>query len=244
MTSTFRTAGAWGGGVGRPLTWAEQDQNMYDKETRLAGLEVGGSAVGIANIEVVGGVLVITMTDLSQYTFDLSQLTVAWSAKGAWLPSHVYQALDTVSYGNAVYLVNIDHTSDTTFDPNAMEGTVPRYSLIFTFPVVPQGFDRTGSTFTPALEDANTYNRMINAAGCAVTIDPDVPFEPWTQLHFRDESSDTGANVTFAISSPGIINPQRGYLNETPGSGCTVTLKKVGATNAWDIFGLLAVDLS
>ncbi len=238
MTSSFRTAGAWGAGLGRPLTWVEQDNNIYDKETRITAIETAGVAVGIDYIEVIGDQMTIHMTDSSlQGPFTLPSADV-WNPQGYWLPAHVYQALDTVQYAGGLYLVLVDHTSDATFDPDAMEGTVPRYHLIANFAPA-QGFTQSGATFTPDLIDANGYHRLTSVSGCAVTIDPTVPFADWTEFHFRDASIDTGASCTFAIDSPGNINEVSGFSNQTAGSGATVTLKKVGATDAWDIMGLL-----
>ncbi len=238
MTSSFRTAGAWGGGLGRPLTWVEQDNNTYDKETRITAIEAAGVAVGIDYIEVIGDQMTIHMTDSSlQGPFTLMSAD-AWNPQGYWLPSHVYQALDTVQNGGALYLVLVDHTSDVSFDPEAMEGTVPRYHLIANFAPA-QGYDITVSTLTPGITHANSYMRLTNVSGCAVTIDTAVAFPDWTELHFRDASIDTGATCTFAVDSPGSINDVTGFANETAGSGATVTMKKVGDTDAWDIMGLL-----
>lgn len=239
MTTTFRTAGAWGAGKGADLTPAEVDNNFYDKETRITAIEAAGVAVGIASITVSGNQMTVTMTDASvQGPFTLP--TVAWNPVGTWLPSTLYSAMDVVTYGGSAYLVLVDHTSDTTFDPNATQSTAQDiYQLIFSFAPA-AGFERTGATFTPTLADANTYNRLTNPAGCAVTIDPAEGFPDWTELHFRDASTDTGAFCTFDIATPGSINDVSGYLNQSAGRGATVTLKKNGATDEWDIFGLLA----
>lgn len=240
MTSSFRTAGAWGAGLGRPLTWVEQDNNTYDKETRITALEASGLTVSIDFIEVINGnQMLIHMTDSSvQGPFILPGAEL-WNPQGYWLPSHLYAAGDTVQYAGALYLVLVDHTSSLTFDPDEMEGTVPRYHKIADFAPT-QGFERTGATFTPELIDANSYNRLTNPSGCAVIIDPAVAFPDWTELMFRDCSQDTGGFCTFEVSTPGNINPVRNHLNETDGFGATVTLKKVGNTDSWDIFGRLA----
>lgn len=239
MTSSFRTAGAWGAGLGRPLTWVEQDNNIYDKETRLTTIEAAGVAVGIDYIEVIGDQMTIHMTDSSlQGPFTLLSAD-PWNPQGYWLPAHVYQAFDTVQSGGGLYLVLVDHTSDATFDPDAMEGTVPRYHLIANF-APSQGFEISDTTFTPDIEHGNSYIRLTNPSGCAVTIDTSVPFLDWTELQFRDCSTDTGAFCTFEIDSGGTINEEFGLLNQTPGPGALAGLKKVGATDAWDIFGRLA----
>lgn len=81
---------------------------------------------------------------------------------------------------------------------------------------------------------------MTNAAGCVITIDGSIAFADWTELHFRDAGTDTGANISFTTSNGATINGVDGFLNESAAHGGTITLKKVGATDAWDIFGLLA----
>jgi hypothetical protein len=238
MTSSFRTAGAWGGGLGRPLTWVEQDNNIYDKETRITAIETAGVAVGIDHITVSGDQMTIYMTDSSiQGPFTLPSADM-WNPVGAWQPSTLYHAGDTVYSGGSLYLVLADHTSDSTFDPGAMEGTVPRYHLIIPFSPI-EGFNRSGATFTPALEDGNTYNRLTHADGCAVTIDGSVDFADWTEIHFRDCSTGTDSFCTIAGSSGATLNLPRGYEAASAGEGATWGMKKVGATNAWDVWGLL-----
>lgn len=237
MTTTFRTAGAWGAGKGADLTPAEVDNNFYDKETRITAIEAAGVAVGIDSITVSGDQLTITMTDASvqgPFTLPIAQ----WIPGGAWQASTLYQPLTVVTYGGSAYLVSLQHTSATTFDPGAVLGTQNLYELLWSFEPI-AGFERTTATFTPALEDANSYNRLTYASGCAVLIDPAVEFPAWTELTFRDESTDSGANCSFDVATPGFINDVTGYLNQTSGKGATVTLKKVGATDAWDIMGSL-----
>jgi hypothetical protein len=41
------------------------------------------------------------------------------------------------------------------------------------------------------------------------------------------------------VGSPGSINPVIGKHPWSAGFGAVVSLKKVGSTNAWDIFGFL-----
>lgn len=239
MTTTFRTAGAWGAGKGSNLTPAEVDTNFYDKETRITALEAAGVGVGIDSISVSGNQMTITLTDSSvQGPFTLPSAT--FTAKGAWQPSTLYDAFDIVTYNGSTYLVNFGHTSDTTFDAAAsVTGTGDLYTLIWQYPAT-MGQEVSGATYTPVLLDANTYIRLTNAAGCAVSIDPAVEFADWTELTFRDASTDTGASCTFDISTPGSINGVDGHLNISAGQGSVVTLKKVGSTDAWDIMGRLA----
>jgi hypothetical protein len=96
---------------------------------------------------------------------------------------------------------------------------------------------KTGTTFTPALTDAGTYNRLTNASGCTVHIPDDaaVAFSIGTEIHFRQANP---AGMSFVGSSPVVLNGVTGYLDETAAEGATCTLKKV-ATDTWDLFGLL-----
>lgn len=238
MTTIYRTTGAWGPGKGAPLTWAEEDTNFYDKETRLNAIEAAGVAVGIDSITVSGDQMTITMTDASiQGPFTLP--TVAWTVGGVWEPSTLYQALTVLTYGGSAYLVSLEHTSALTFDPNATSGSLALYELLWSFAPAP-GFERNAATFSPTLADANSYNVLTFASGCAVTIDPAEGFDDWTEFHFRDQSSDTGASCTFAVSAPGTLSGMSGYMNETAGQGSVVTIKKFGATDTWHLFGHLA----
>ena len=239
MTSVFRTAGAWGAGLGRPLTWVEQDNNTYDKETRITAIEVAGVAVGIDHIVVSGGQMFIYMTDASvQGPFDLP--TATWSFTGEWQPSHVYHALDVVTFRGGTYLVNFDHTSATDFDPNeTVTGSQEIYTLMWSYAPLP-GLEISSATFSPDLQHANNYMRLTYSAGCAVTIDPSVSFPAWTELSFRDTSTVTNSVCTFAATSPAVINPVRGRAMTTDGFGSVVTMKQVSDTGVWDIFGHLA----
>lgn len=239
MTSVFRTAGAWGAGLGRPLTWVEQDNNTYDKETRITAIEAAGVGVGIDYITVSGDQMTIHMTDHSiQGPFTLPSAQ-AWNPVGEWQPSSVYQTNDVVTHLGSGYLVNADHTSATSFDPDELFGTVLLYTPLWTV-AAPQGQNIDDATFTPQIEDAGIYTRLTNAGGCTVTIDPTVEFLDWTELHFRDESASGG--VLFVATSPATFNLPDGFLAQTAGTGATVTLKKVADTNEWDVMGRLATS--
>lgn len=243
MTTTFRTAGAWGAGKGADLTPAEVDNNFYDKETRITAIEAAGVAVGVASITVSGDQMTVHMTDASiQGPFTLP--TAEWTSRGDWQPSSLYFALDVVTHHGSVYLVNVDHTSALTFDAGALDGTTEIYSLLWTFPSTPSS-TRTGTTFTPELADANTYNRMTNVAGCTVTIpdNADVPFPIDTELHFRQVAVGTVVIADPSTASAVVINPVSGYLNESACEGATFFIKKI-ATDEWDIGGLLAVAVT
>jgi hypothetical protein len=142
----------------------------------------------------------------------------------------------------AVTVTNVSATgSQVTFsfsDASEFTVTVPTATT-----PVPVPLDTaTGTTFTPAIGSANRYIRCTNAAGCAITIPPNssVAFPLATEIHFRQANA--GA-LTFAGGSGVTINVPDGFESATDTLGATITLKQV-ATNAWDLFGLLALDAS
>jgi hypothetical protein len=106
-----------------------------------------------------------------------------------------------------------------------------------TIPVV----TKSGATLTPALADRNTYMRCTAAGGCVVTLDDDaaVDFPIGAELHFRQDQG----QITFEAVTGVTINGVAGFLDATAGAGAVATLKKVAA-NEWDLFGLLAPDVS
>ena len=97
---------------------------------------------------------------------------------------------------------------------------------------------KSGLSFTPALNDIGTYNRLTNASGCTVFIpdDASVDFPIGTEIHFRQANA---VGIIFSASSPILLNGVTGFLDETAAEGATCTLKKI-AIDEWDLFGLLA----
>jgi hypothetical protein len=98
------------------------------------------------------------------------------------------------------------------------------------------------TTLTPTLAQASAYFRCSNGSGCTVTIEDNatVAFPVDTELHFCQR----GGTVSFVEGGTDVvINVPEGYAASTGGSGAVVTLKKV-ATDEWDLFGLLEVDVT
>lgn len=137
MTIIFRTDGLWGTGKGSRLTKEEVDGNFYSVDQRLTSIEDSPpEAVSIASIDVTSSMMTITMTDSSQFgPFVLP--TATWRATGAWVASRNYAAFDIVTNAGSVYLVLLTHTADTTFDPNADQGSGFLYSLMLAKPSQP-----------------------------------------------------------------------------------------------------------
>lgn len=99
------------------------------------------------------------------------------------------------------------------------------------------------TTHDPDADSANGYFRCTHASGCVVTIpadteEDDIPVD--SEISYRQVGS--GA-VSFEEPSGVILNGITGYLNTTAVEGAVVTIKKVAA-NEWDIFGLLAEDVT
>jgi hypothetical protein len=231
---------------GSPITEAEYDGSLHNLDERTGALEtVTGSNAYPVDFEIntAGHLDVIMSNDAVIDAGPLPQpSSLAVTYRGIWQPSTLYHANDlfTGSDGKSLYGVLRDHTSGVLFDPGANDGMGHDFYVLMVPPIgAVGGFTRTGSTFAPALEDANSYNRLTHASGCDVTISPTIAFPDWTEIHFRDCSVDTGAFCTFTVSSPGSINPVIGKHPWSAGHGAVVTMKKVGNTNAWDIFGFL-----
>lgn len=119
MAYIFRTAGPWGPGKGSDLDPVEVDANFWQAIQDIAAKSAQG--VGIANAVVSGNQLTFVLTDhtlLGPYTLPVAQLTF----KGEWQPNTPYLAGDIVTHGGAVYMVEVNHTSQATFDPGANDG--------------------------------------------------------------------------------------------------------------------------
>ncbi len=230
MTIVYRSV------KGSNLTPTEVDNNFHDVDNRIVTLEaVSGKTID--TIDVTGNVMTITYTDASTDAFPLPVFSLADANRGAWQPSTPYVESDLVTALGSLYVVNQDHTSELTFDPEAADTGGNFYSLLLKNPAIPV-FERSATTFDPAFGDANSYNRCTNVSGCTVTIpeNADVPFEIYTELHFRQ--CDEGAVIIVNASTAVIINGTAGYNDNTSAEGSVITLKKV-ATDEWDLFGRL-----
>jgi len=116
-TDILRWGAATSGGA---LSGIKFDENFWALLERIVTLETtvdGVNFVGIDSIDVVGENLVFTMTDYSTQavTFPIALP----NPRGEWTASTFYSFYDWVTNGGALYMVNLDHTSALTFDPNA-----------------------------------------------------------------------------------------------------------------------------
>lgn len=154
MTQTYRTTdlAKWGTGKGSDLSPAEVDDNFWTAIQRIVALEARPEpAAAIDHFEVSGTSFYVVLTDatvLGPYELPVATFT----SRGDWMPSTIYNVLDTVSYNGGLYVVLFDHTSDLTFDPGANDGSGhDYYGLMLTIPgnSLPSG-GATGQVLTKA----------------------------------------------------------------------------------------------
>lgn len=243
---TYRTAGAWGAANGAGtdglITAVQQDGNTYELASRIIAVAATVTAVGLDPdnpVTIAGDQLTFHFSDSSETTLTIPTATPVWRGEFAEVS---YAVNDWFSYSGTIYRVLVAHTGELPFDSGAVltsDGDL--YAKILDFPAIP-GFTISDATFSPLLTHANSYIVLTNpSGGCAVSIDPAVDFGPWTELHFRDE---TTGGATFEVATGGSINPQYGCQNASAGQGATITMKRRGSTDAWDIMGLLLLELT
>ena len=221
---------------GSNLTPSEADGNFTYLDGRVTTLEGLPMGVGIDHITVLGNQMTIYLTDSSiQGPFTIP--TASFTYRGDWQASTAYHTNDVITHSNSVYMVLADHTSATDFDPNEVINTAtPVYGLLLTTPNISVQ-TQSGTTWTPGILDANTYNRFTNNSAITLTVpnNSSVAFSIGVQIDGRQAGN--GA-ITIVGASGVTLNPEFNTTNVTPGPGATFTIKKV-ATNAWDVMGQL-----
>lgn len=132
MTILYRTAGAWGAGLGRRLTKAEVDNNWYQLQQQITtlGASIPAAARSVDDITVTSGdQLNFVMSDASTIgPFTLPSVTNQY--KGAWAASTAYVKYDRVTNNGNLYEVLYPHTSGLTFDANANDGLGHNYYVL------------------------------------------------------------------------------------------------------------------
>lgn len=242
MTYAYRNSGAWGAGngvgAGGKLTSTQADNNIYQLASAIADLVAAGTAIGIDPdnpVTISGDQLTFHFSDSSIKTITVPTGMPVW--RGAFAAVS-YAAGDWFHSSGTIYRVLSAHSGELPFDSGAMTtASGDLYAKVLDFPSVP-GFEIDDETFILTADYANSYIVLTNPSGsCAITIDPDATFADWTEISFRDETS--AGTVTIEGSTAGAINPQFGCENQSAGIGSTWTIKKRGASNEWDIMGLL-----
>lgn len=124
-TIVFRTSDPrWGLGAGANLQAVNVDENFYNVDQRLIILEANYDAavVSIDDFTVDGSEMTVEMTDgTTRGPFELPVIVPRFL--GAWQASFAYIAGDIITANGVTYVVRITHTSDTTFDPGATNGS-------------------------------------------------------------------------------------------------------------------------
>lgn len=115
----YVTTGVWGAGVGRQLTAAEIDGNIWDLDSRLETLESNPpTPINIQTIQVTGSQMTIILEDYTEFgpfTIPTSQ----WTFMNEWADATVYVQNNVFTKDYALYLVNVNHVSAAPFDANA-----------------------------------------------------------------------------------------------------------------------------
>jgi hypothetical protein len=232
MTLTYRLV------KGSALTFAEADGNISDLDGRLINVEGATAANPIDSITVTGDQMTFHYTTAAGGGSDTVTIpTAQWNARGDWLPSTHYSINDLVVVQASLYLVKVDHISDTTFDPGFQIGAVNVYQLIIGPLGQTQSAPLTTSTYTLQGTDNLMFYRCTNAGGCVITVPPSssVAILLDSEISFRQSAA---GGLSF-VAGAGVTMPApTGFALTTNYNGVVVTLQKVG-TDTWDIFGAL-----
>lgn len=100
----------------------------------------------------------------------------------------------------------------------------------------------SGASYTLLLADRGSYIRCTNAAGCGVVVpaEGETSIPVGSEYYFRQAAA---GGLSFEAGCDVTLNGITGYQLATDGLGAVATLKKV-ATDEWDLFGLLAADVT
>lgn len=224
---------------------------------RYRGTWAAGTAYAVNDIVTVGGsgVYIVAIAHTSAATFnpeatddstagdgsdeiyrqllpepDIVRL-MKW--RGAFAGDFAYKQYDVFSssiYG--VFIVNSDHTSAATFDPNAQSGGSDLYTQVAPPPFAPVD-TMTGTTHTVTRTDVGKYWRATNDSGCIIVFEDD-NFDVGVEIHF--EQAGAGALVFIGNTAVTIIDQRDGYDHATPYKGAVVTAKCV-ASATWKLIG-------
>lgn len=122
----------WGVGKLSNLTATEGDRNLWELLLRIVALEGDRPEPNeISQVQQDGLQITFILADGAELgPIDLP--TLKWRWRGDWLPSTIYATLDTFKVDDqGLFVVLVDHTSDTTFDPDATTSGSPDNPLYF-----------------------------------------------------------------------------------------------------------------
>jgi hypothetical protein len=123
----------WGTGKGSKLTIAEGDGNLWELQKAIQALiDNPPEAASIANIQVVGSAMQITLTDSQVFgPFKLPVAAFRYRDEG-FVDAVAYDELDLIPIiDQGLYLVLQDHTAVAPFDPARQIGGEDVYQLLF-----------------------------------------------------------------------------------------------------------------
>ena len=242
MPLKYVTDGAWGTGLGRPLTPLERDQNMRYIEERTRGLSLPSSET-IAEInELTSTANEIVMTDATTYEIEMPFVQIEYV--GDFVPFASYSVGNVLTSGENNYLVLQDHVAEAVFSAS-QDSTLGQslYSLLGSGGSVEHTvvalYDTTGSVeFTPTLGQANAHILFQEYDGVAyfhVPTDEDVPFPIGTFFDIFNQTFSTASEAVEVLFPTGVtVNSKGGYSSSA--WGAAMTLIKVGA-DEWDLYG-------
>lgn len=237
MAIKYRTAGAWGAGIGRNLTPAEVDQNFQEHDERIEDLEENPQeAISVTNITQVGKQITFWLADGTHFgPFTLPTAMFRW--RGEFAASTSYEEFDLVTYNNTGVFISLQNQiSGSAIDTDEENSDGPLWQQAMGAFGVPTVETLAVGSWTLQITDANKYKRCT--AGITITVPPnaDVPFPIGTESSFR-QCHATG-RVTIVGDTGVTLNSIEGYDTVSSAQGAVITIKKV-ATNEWDVFGYL-----
>lgn len=240
----YRTSGAWGAGNGAAtgglLTAVQGDENTWKTRQDIAALQQAMPvARGIADITVSGSSFSVLLQDgtiLGPYALPVPRLR----PRGLWLPNTSYSTLDlTIIPGVGLHMVNVNHTSQTLFDPNYTIGGTLVYDMLVPTGILADVVTISVGQHTPTVAQAGIHFRCTNATGTVVTLPGNSTAPIPVRTVYQYEQNADGP-VTFIPEGPSItVNkpPSRDY--RAAERTAIVAAIKV-AVDEWTLGGYLA----
>lgn len=134
---TYRTDDntRWGTGKGANLTPAQVDINMWELAQAIISLQDNPvQPKEIDQIVVSGDQMTITLSDGVTEFGPFTLPTISLNPTGAFQTGHEYSKNDLLTASEGLYLVLQDHTSASTFDPDASNMSGDLYGFLMPFP--------------------------------------------------------------------------------------------------------------
>ena len=194
-------------------------------------------SAGVSNIVVTGRQVTFYLSNGD--TFGPFTLPIAQPRyRGSWIALASYAVFDIIRTENdGTFMVAVNHTADTTFDPSrAIDGDEVYIQIAPDPALSTEVITVSGTTLTLSAVHKAAYLRFTNASGCAVTVPEDV-FPDGAEIHLRQVS--TGPITLIPASTGVVISAPFAKDTASEAQGATFTLKHISA-NEFDLFGQLA----